>query len=163
MMRSPMRYGSLLAVLAVFAGMVEVRRGYWWMADDAPSEAMVFHAVASGDVDQVARYASPDTVNDRDQSGLTPLCYAALYGNLKNVNQLIGCGADVNAVTPLGYTPLMFATLGDHAAVCEALLFAGADPSLASLGSGATALDMAIENQAWASVRLLEATIAENE
>jgi ankyrin repeat protein len=56
---------------------------------------------------------------------------AALYGKTKQVQQFLTEGADPNAITESGKTPLMYAAMYGHNATIEALLDAGADPNLA--------------------------------
>jgi ankyrin repeat protein len=65
-------------------------------------------------------------VNLRGPGGITPLLAAALYGDAALVRRLIAMGADVDAASPAGGTPLMWA-LPDVAKM-RLLLDAGADP-----------------------------------
>jgi ankyrin repeat protein len=55
---------------------------------------------------------------------------AALYGKTKQVQQFLTAGADPNAITESGKTPLMYAAMYGHTAAIEALLNAGADPNV---------------------------------
>lgn len=68
---------------------------------------------------------------------------AAMYGNLAKVEQLIAKGAEVNAITECGKTPMMLAAMYGHKSVIETLINAGADPNLGAdedLEEGDTAL-----------------------
>jgi ankyrin repeat protein len=80
---------------------------------------------------------------------------AALYGKLAKVQQLLSEGADPNAITECGKSPLMLAAMYGHKSVLEALLDAGADPNLGSdeqFEEGTTAL-MYIASSFFASNR----------
>ena len=55
---------------------------------------------------------------------------AALFGKLNKVKQLLNEGADPNAITECGKSPLMLAAMYGHKAAIETLLDAGADPNL---------------------------------
>lgn len=55
---------------------------------------------------------------------------AALYGNLKKVQELIASGVDVNAVSSSDRTALSLAIQGGHIQVIQAMLDAGANPNL---------------------------------
>lgn len=81
-----------------------------------------------------------DTVNLRGRGGMTPLLAAALYGDAPLVARLIALGADVEAATPAGATPLMWAA--PDTAKMRVLLDAGADPD-ARTTDGRTALIIA--------------------
>lgn len=54
----------------------------------------------------------------------------AMYGNLKQVQQLIADGVDVNAIAACNRTALSLAIQGGKIPVIQALLDAGADPNL---------------------------------
>ena len=60
------------------------------------------------------------------QTGWTPLHYAVMQGRTRWVKDFIARGADVNAVTPKGITPLMLAARGANESMAEMLLAAGA-------------------------------------
>lgn len=53
----------------------------------------------------------------------TRLMYAAWRGNLKRLEFLLGCGADVNAAAKVHGTALDHAVRAGHAAVVKALVF----------------------------------------
>lgn len=90
-----------------------------------------------------------DTVPD----GLTPLHRAALHGTVDEVRTLVAGGADVNAASPLGVTPLMAAV--HDAAKVRLLLDAGASLDAATR-QGHTALQLAAAYDGGsASARLL--------
>jgi ankyrin repeat protein len=55
---------------------------------------------------------------------------AAMYGNLKQVQELIASGVDVNGIATCNRTALSLAIQGGKIPVIEALLDAGADPNL---------------------------------
>ena len=55
---------------------------------------------------------------------------AAMYGNLKQVQQLIASGVDVNAVSACNRTALSLAIQGGQIPIIEALLDAGGDPNI---------------------------------
>ncbi len=68
----------------------------------------LFKAVTADDVEEVKRIltADPGSVHDRDRQGRTTLHLAAQRANLEMVNVLLEHGADVNARTSHGQTPL---------------------------------------------------------
>ena len=55
---------------------------------------------------------------------------AAMYGNLKQVQQLIDDGVDINTIAACNRTALSLAIQGGHIPVIQTLLDAGADPNL---------------------------------
>lgn len=59
-----------------------------------------------------------------------PLHYAAASGSLKAVQMLLDAGADINAKSANGTTPLMMAARENKAEVARYLLQKGADPSV---------------------------------
>ena len=49
------------------------------------------------------------SVDERGKLGITPLMYAAAYGDAETVEHLLSCGADVNAVDDDGETAIDWA------------------------------------------------------
>ncbi|MCG9911178.1 MAG: ankyrin repeat domain-containing protein [Flavobacteriales bacterium] len=85
--------------------------------------------------------ATPD--QPRSEAGRTALHVAcAYYGGMQICKALIAAGADVNAVTQKGESPLMLAATNGKADVVELLLQRGADKQKKD-NSGKTALDYA--------------------
>jgi ankyrin repeat protein len=76
--------------------------------------------------------------------GLTPLLFAARENCLACLPVLIEGGADVNATTPDGISPVVIALINGHFDVAGALVEAGTDPNLADY-TGRTALYAAID------------------
>ncbi len=104
----------------------------------APAQSALFGALHAGDSKQLARLvAEGAAVDARDRYNATPLMYAAAYGTLNDVRFLIQAGADVNAASEEGFTPLMFST--GEADKLTTLLKAGAKVNV-SAKTGATAL-----------------------
>merc|ERR1719414_1031606 len=64
---------------------------------------------------------------------------AAFRGDLAGVRRALKHGAEVDACSPLGSTPLILAAMNGHTRVVQALLVAGADVDAATNG-GRTAL-----------------------
>lgn len=89
-------------------------------------------------------------VNVRDQSGMTPLAWAANKGGMRLVELLLDRGADVNCRNSDGWTPLHWAARSGNVDIAKVLLQAGADKNLKNL-LGRTAAQMA-DNEA---VRML--------
>jgi ankyrin repeat protein len=75
---------------------------------------------------------------------LTPLLFAARENCLGCIPVLVEAGADVNATTPDGISPVVIALINGHYDVAGALLEAGTDPNLAD-ETGRTALYAAID------------------
>jgi len=92
-------------------------------------------------------------VKATDNEDWTALNFAVVYKNknpecLEIVKALLAAGADVDAETDGGNTPLMQAAyLGENPEVIHVLLLAGADPKISNL-EGKTALDLAEDNPA---------------
>lgn len=76
--------------------------------------------------------------------GLTPLLFAAREGCVPCVPTLVAGGADVNATTPDGISPVVIALINGHYDAAGALIEAGTDPKLADY-TGRTALYAAID------------------
>ncbi|NYZ77289.1 ankyrin repeat domain-containing protein, partial [Candidatus Micrarchaeota archaeon] len=80
---------------------------------------------------------------------------AAGKGDIKKVKMLFSKGADLNAPSSNGFTPLMWAVLGKHVEVIEFLVEKGADVNAPSI-HGLTALMTAARNGDIETVRLLK-------
>jgi len=68
---------------------------------------------------------NPGNINKKGPAGSTPLMYAALYGDVDSVRQLIKLGANPNLQNEAGATALMWAT--DNLEVVTELVNHGAD------------------------------------
>jgi ankyrin repeat protein len=77
-----------------------------------------------------------------NKGGMTPLLYAAREGDLASAKILVAAGANLNATTGVGDTPLMVAVRNDQNEVAMFLLDKGADPNIAEAGH--TALHVAV-------------------
>lgn len=86
-------------------------------------------------------------VNMPDAKGLSPLNYAAAYGNIEIVEELIAAGADVNFQDPWGMSSLHAALKEGHEDVVIMLLEHGASVNLQTMAGsyvGFTPLHTAI-------------------
>jgi ankyrin repeat protein len=101
------------------------------------NHVLLWHAVSSNNpaAIKVLIEARAD-VNAKDRyDEATPLHQAAAQGDLDNVKTLVDAGADTNAVSKRGGTPLDDAVVNGHAEVVTFLLSKGAKPSKSSLSS----------------------------
>lgn len=117
----------------------------------------IHHAVDTGNTAIVAMLLDRGAnVNQEDNGvGATPLHYAA-GSTVELVSLLAKRGANVNALTTDGLSPLAIAVLaGDHPDVVQALLDAGADVNAAD-EEGDTILDLAISKGHTQVAKLLE-------
>ena len=69
-------------------------------------------------------------VNLKNDTGDTALHMAAYSGNLLIAEQLIDCGADVDAVNNYNETPLMYAARKSRSSMIRLLLQRGADRNI---------------------------------
>ena len=84
---------------------------------------------------------NPTPVNFRDVNGRTGLHLASSMGHLETVKFLVSEGANVDAETPDGFSPLMMACINGHFTICKYLLWQNCDISINVRGF--TALDYA--------------------
>ena len=85
-------------------------------------------AVSAGPEEVEALVADGYNVDRRDQNGYTALHWAAAAGSHEQVvDVLVRAGADPNAASALGFTPLHLAMYADHRPVVERLVWHGAD------------------------------------
>lgn len=72
-------------------------------------------------------YAGASVHQNFDNETLeTPLAIAARTGNVRLCQLLLGCNANILAVSSGEFTPLSLAVRGQHKQICEMLLYAGA-------------------------------------
>lgn len=95
-------------------------------------------------------------VNDRDQSGQTPLLKASLNGHLPCVMALLEGGADPNVQTKSGFTGLMHASYKGYSEIVRLSLEHGASPRLRDQ-NGNSAKEYAVGGGASHIIPLLEA------
>ena len=100
-------------------------------------------------------------VNEKDDSGETPIHGASGWGRSKMVSWLISKGAEVN-VPSRGYTPLHWAAQNGTGVVAQILLDAGADPNALD-HIGISPLDRARESNNLPVIRVLERWLARQE
>lgn len=91
------------------------------------------------------RGSNKEIVSKIDQSGRTPLHYAAGQGNAKIAELLLAQKAPVDAQDSHGMTPLHLAAMSGNAPIVKMLLKHHADMSITD-GSGSTAAKYAEEN-----------------
>ena len=99
-------------------------------------------------------------VNDRTSRGKTALHLASQHGQSDMVRLLLNHGANIEAASEGGWTPLLIAAKAGHADVVEALLSAHIPANVnARTSSGMTALHWAAEN---GYARVVERILAED-
>ena len=102
-----------------------------------------FEAATATDVTGCLREGAGARV--KDDSGRTPLHYAAWYGSAEMVQVLLTAGPDVRAKANNGWAPLHYAARYGTAETVEALLSAGARPDLhLETNAGAKPLHLAV-------------------
>lgn len=83
-------------------------------------------------------------IHARNESGVTPIFYAASEGYHEIVDMLIGFGSNVNSPTDANGTPLLVASRLGHIDTVRLLLERSADPNIQST-SGNTPMKLALE------------------
>jgi ankyrin repeat protein len=90
-----------------------------------PLETNPLHKAAIAGDDTAVRsslVAQPDSINQTDIFGWTPLQLAAISGQPDIAETLLSNGANIDAQDPLGHTPLCWAAFFGHAKFVEVLL-----------------------------------------
>ncbi len=97
--------------------------------------ARMMEALRQGDRESFQKLLrdEPDHINRKGPAGSTPLMYAALYGDVDSVRQLLKTGADPNLQNEAGATALMWAT--DNLEIVTELIAHGADVNAKSSDS----------------------------
>ena len=118
---------------------------------EAPDLFTAARDLTPAEVEQALETARVDT---RDAYGQTPLMYAAGSNTRAVVTALLAAGADVNAASDAGWTPLMYAARNTNAPeVVQTLLAAGADAAVRNeSGQGARDIALAYNNSAAATI-----------
>lgn len=88
-----------------------------------------------------------------EEGGYTPLMFAARAGDLRSAQAMVGAGADVNALSASGISPLVMAVNGGNLELVGYLLDSGA--AIDASAGGHTALHAAVLRGHLATVRLL--------
>jgi ankyrin repeat protein len=104
-----------------------------------PAATTLLDALRLGDRPRIKRLLdnNANTARATGIGGITPLMYAALYGDLAATRVLLDKGADPNARNDVGATALMWAV--DNLEITTLLLDRGADPNVRS-ADGRTAV-----------------------
>jgi hypothetical protein len=77
-------------------------------------------AVQCGDIVGIWKFAGrPEFINARDETGCTPLAYAASVGNLPALKALVALGGDVNARDENGNSVVLLAAQKEHGSACS--------------------------------------------
>ena len=105
------------------------------MAGSALAETNDLHrATKKGDIEMVSKLLMGNNiksmVNAVDDSGFTPLMYAAIIGDVSITEMLIDNGANVNAQNQSGATALMLAAKYNHMKLSKLLVKSGADAKI---------------------------------
>ncbi|WP_020005672.1 ankyrin repeat domain-containing protein [Brachyspira innocens] len=112
------------------------------LAKDSIDDAMAIHIASAKGYYKVveaildsaaARNSKIDIVNVGDNTGTTPLMWAAMNNQVTVISILIRYKADVNMQDDDGWTPLHFAAASDSYRAVEILLNNGADANIADI------------------------------
>ena len=103
----------------------------------------------------VTELAAEDENKQAERDGLTDLMRSAAAGDLARVDELLAYSVQVNAISTLGSTALMYAAKNGHDEVVSRLLQAGADPLLRTQ-KGNSAADLARKAGHERTVQLLQ-------
>lgn len=123
-----------IADMLVQAGAQEIVDNEENSENVAPIEpTTIDNAVMLGDVAQVEKMLAQGEDPNKEIPGLGSLLYyACAVSNIDIVKALINANADLNAISPIGYTPLMMAVTNGQVEIVKVLLEAGADINVES-------------------------------
>lgn len=128
------RLFNLTAWLALLVGLcLLLHLGMGWQERARVRPESLLTGAKSGDLGLVRRILASPVCKDadiRDASGHTALMWAARYRHVETARALLEAGADPNARSPGGETPLSQAALGGEAAMIRLLLEHRADQGL---------------------------------
>jgi ankyrin repeat protein len=114
---------------------------------------LLLESIHKGDAAAIrAALKSGADANTRDEMGATALMHAAAYASLDSMRELVAAGADVNAVSSAGFTPVMWAV--HDPARLRLLISKGADVN-ARAKDGNTAMILARQNAITDAVPIL--------
>ena len=101
-------------------------------------------AAAKGNISRLEQLllANPESVDQLDLAGLTPLQYAATWGQVEAARLLLARGAGLTSAN--GWTPLHYAAAEGHEAVARLLIDHGADVNAPAASDDSTPLHGAI-------------------
>jgi ankyrin repeat protein len=116
----------------------------------------IFDAVKNNDLPIVKKLVEHDAsiINLKDNSGNTPLHYAAINGSFEMTDILISAGADINAPNTLLNTPLHEALSNRKDELARMLIMKGADVKRQN-SKGSSPLHIAVLNSQKPTVELL--------
>lgn len=97
----------------------------------------------------------PNTPPGPNDKGMTAIIFASMKGYTKIVQMLANAGADVNARSNTGTTPLMYAALNNDIQSARLLLQQGANADIQEQNEGMTALMYAIKRGHFDIVKIL--------
>lgn len=136
-----------------------------FMDADADVYCELYETVTSewSDSDEFRKLMERNNKYIPDYLGCTPLHLIASIGNLGAAEEFLRVGADVNAKTLTGTTPLMWAVEQNHVEMAQFLIEQGAQVNHQSVANsvkkldhpGATALSIAVDNEAFECMELL--------
>ncbi|HUU05466.1 MAG TPA: ankyrin repeat domain-containing protein, partial [Patescibacteria group bacterium] len=112
---------------------------------DGKYQPQLFAAVAAGDKEKVVRFLNETKkLDQRNESGYTPLHWAVLTNQEEIVSLFLSRGAEIQPTSTSGYTPLHDAVYGGNIKIVKLLIDHGADIYAADQ-LGKRPLDLAIE------------------
>jgi ankyrin repeat protein len=122
----------LLSILLFFVGVFFVERA----VRSASGPQILYDACADGNMEAVREFLGDEKtdVNEPDKKGVTPLHVAVVRQNPKLVALLLKHGANVDAKTKTGWTPLMDASHDGYIGCMKILIEHGADVNVRNKG-----------------------------